>query len=128
MTFYYLRHGEPIYTPDSLTEKGHKQAEALAEKLGEIKFDRIFTSTSIRAMQTAEPTVRLVSDGLKEDVKALDFCNETYVSNEFSIYENGVKIGWCFDMPNDIAMLNSKDILAYGKDFCDAPEFSDTQY
>ena len=31
MVFYYIRHGDPIYDPDSLTEHGHKQAEALAK-------------------------------------------------------------------------------------------------
>ena len=30
MLFYYVRHGDPIYTPDSLTELGHRQAEAVA--------------------------------------------------------------------------------------------------
>ena len=31
MTFYYIRHGEPIYNPDSLTELGHRQADALSK-------------------------------------------------------------------------------------------------
>ena len=30
MLLYILRHGDPIYDPDSLTEKGHLQAQALA--------------------------------------------------------------------------------------------------
>ena len=33
MIFYYVRHGEPIYNPDSLTEYGHAQAEALVARM-----------------------------------------------------------------------------------------------
>ena len=29
MLFFYIRHGEPIYDPDSLTTLGHAQANAL---------------------------------------------------------------------------------------------------
>ena len=81
MTFYYIRHGEPIYRPDSLTKKGELQANALSEKLGQIKIDRIFASTSIRAIQTAKPTADICADSLNDVIKALDFCNEEYASD-----------------------------------------------
>ena len=32
MLLYYVRHGDPIYNPDSLTELGHSQADALDRK------------------------------------------------------------------------------------------------
>ena len=56
MLFYYVRHGDPIYNPDSLTEFGHAQAEALAKRLSILGFDKIYASSSNRARQTAEPT------------------------------------------------------------------------
>ena len=56
MILYYIRHGDPIYNPDSLTPKGQKQAEALAKRFGLYGLDRIFTSDSTRAVQTAKPT------------------------------------------------------------------------
>ena len=34
MIFFLIRHGDPIYRPDSLTELGHKQAAALVELMG----------------------------------------------------------------------------------------------
>lgn len=33
MLFYYIRHGDPIYDPDSLTPLGKRQAEALGKRL-----------------------------------------------------------------------------------------------
>ena len=30
MILYFVRHGEPIYDPDSLTPLGHEQAKALS--------------------------------------------------------------------------------------------------
>ena len=32
MLLYVIRHGDPIYDPDSLTELGHEQARALAKR------------------------------------------------------------------------------------------------
>lgn len=33
MLFFYIRHGDPIYNPDSLTPLGRRQAEALGKRL-----------------------------------------------------------------------------------------------
>ena len=33
MIFFYVRHGDPIYNPDSLTPLGERQAEAVAKRL-----------------------------------------------------------------------------------------------
>ena len=55
MILYYIRHGEPIYDPDCLTELGHKQADAVSKRLALYGVDEIYSSTSIRARQTAEP-------------------------------------------------------------------------
>ena len=58
MLLYYLRHGDPIYDPDSLTELGHQQAQALSKRLSLYGLDEIYASTSIRAQMTAEPTCK----------------------------------------------------------------------
>ena len=34
MLLFYIRHGDPIYNPDSLTPQGERQAEALAKQIG----------------------------------------------------------------------------------------------
>ena len=67
MLLYLIRHGDPIYDPDSLTELGHKQANALVPRLAPLGFDKIFVSPMIRAQQTAEPTCREL--GITPEIK-----------------------------------------------------------
>lgn len=56
MLLYIIRHGEPDYAADSLTENGQKQADALAERFSSHGFDEIYVSPLGRALQTARPT------------------------------------------------------------------------
>lgn len=62
-TFYLVRHGESegnaarIFTGQTnspLTERGRRQAEAIADELAKVKFDRIVTSDLSRTRDTAE--------------------------------------------------------------------------
>ena len=55
MLLYYIRHGEPIYDPDMLTELGKRQAEAAAERRAPAGIEKIYASTSSRAIQTSRP-------------------------------------------------------------------------
>ena len=50
MLLFFLRHADPIYSPDQLTPLGHRQAEALAKRLSAYGLDRIYSSTAKRAM------------------------------------------------------------------------------
>jgi probable phosphoglycerate mutase len=95
MLFFYLRHGDPIYSPDSLTPLGIKQAEALAKRLALYGIDKIFSSPSKRAMQTAQPTCDL----LRKEPVVLDFCNESLVLRDLTI-QTGDKRTWLFQDPN----------------------------
>ena len=54
MRLYFIRHGEPDYDTDSLTEKGVEQAELLAERLKDIPFSEIHHSPLGRAKQTGQ--------------------------------------------------------------------------
>ncbi len=81
MLFFYLRHGDPIYDPDSLTELGHKQAEALAKRLALFGIDEIYASTSKRAIETARPTCDLV----RKEPTLLDFCNEGHAWRDLTV-------------------------------------------
>lgn len=56
MILYIVRHGEPIYGPDTLTELGKKQALALVRRFEKTGLDRIFSSPMGRARETAQPT------------------------------------------------------------------------
>ena len=72
MLLFYVRHGDPIYNPDSLTDLGHEQAKALAKRLMLHGIDEIYASTSTRATQTAIPTAKLLK---KEIGKLSSKCN-----------------------------------------------------
>ena len=60
MFLYFIRHGDPIYDPDSLTLLGEEQAKALAKRLALYGLDEIYSSTSNRAQRTAQPTCELL--------------------------------------------------------------------
>lgn len=121
MLFFYIRHGDPVYNPDSLTPLGQKQAEALSKRLSHFGLDRIFTSTSTRAKQTAQPTCDL----LKLDMTELDFCNEKYAFREL-----GVPLGpeghhvWLFAHDDMRVLLTQKHVRDFGFRWYDAPEFA----
>lgn len=53
MKIIFVRHGHPNYKDDCLTELGHPQAEAAAERLKDEKIDKIFSSSCGRAVETA---------------------------------------------------------------------------
>ena len=54
MKIIFVRHGHPDYRKDCLTELGHPQAEAAAERLKDEKVDKIFSSSCGRAYETAQ--------------------------------------------------------------------------
>lgn len=57
MRLLFIRHGEPDYEKDSLTEKGFREAEYLAEYLADVKIDRCYVSPLGRAKDTAAPAL-----------------------------------------------------------------------
>ena len=60
MLLYLIRHGDPIYVTDSLTERGVLQAEAVAKRLADSGITEVYTSPMGRAIMTAAPTCRLL--------------------------------------------------------------------
>ncbi|MBO4902988.1 MAG: histidine phosphatase family protein [Lachnospiraceae bacterium] len=60
MKLVFIRHGEPDYTIDGLTEKGKVEADLLAQRLRDFPMDHIYVSPLGRAKQTAEPTLKLL--------------------------------------------------------------------
>ena len=72
MRVLFIRHGEPNYELDCITEKGQIQAQACAERLKEEGIEEIYASPLGRAQQTAEATSKVL--GLP--IKTLDFMRE----------------------------------------------------
>ena len=72
MRIVFVRHGEPDYAHDCLTETGRIQAIAAAERLREEGISEIWSSPLGRAAETAEAASRAL--GLP--VRTLDFMRE----------------------------------------------------
>lgn len=58
MKLLIIRHGEPDYEHDSLTEKGWREAEYLAERLSGLNVKEFCVSPLGRAKATARPTLK----------------------------------------------------------------------
>lgn len=119
MIFFYVRHGDPIYNPDSLTPLGVKQAEALAKRLALYGVDKIYSSTSNRAIQTAKPTCELV----KKDMELLDFANESHAWNDFTIERNDRKC-WLFQDDETKNLFADEAIISLGHNWYEHPKMT----
>ncbi|HAJ73790.1 MAG TPA: histidine phosphatase family protein [Lachnospiraceae bacterium] len=72
MKILFIRHGEPDYVNDSLTEKGWREAGYLSEKMVKIPVDEIYVSPLGRARATAS----LTEEKLKRKAVVLDWLEE----------------------------------------------------
>lgn len=125
MLLYYVRHGDPIYSPDSLTPLGERQAEAVAKRLALCGVDEVYSSTSNRAIMTAKPTCELV----KKEPVLLDFANEGYAWNELTIdREDGEGKTWLFQSRKAIEFFNSPAVRELGDRWYDHPELAAHNY
>lgn len=80
MRIFIIRHGDPDYSIDNLTEKGKREAELLSEKLKNENIDKIYCSPLGRAKATAEPTALKIN----KEIEILDWLTE---------YPASVKVG-----------------------------------
>lgn len=74
MRIFIIRHGDPDYVNDTLTEKGHREARLLAEKLSKEKIDYIYTSPMGRAKATCMYTAKALK--MEEQVVVKDWLHE----------------------------------------------------
>lgn len=58
MKLLIVRHGDPYYEIDSLTEKGWREVEFLSEKLSKLDVKAFYVSPLGRAKDTASPTLK----------------------------------------------------------------------
>jgi len=121
MLLYYVRHGDPIYDPDSLTPLGHRQAEAVAKRLSLYGIDEIYSSTSTRAMLTAKPTWEILG---KEAIQ-LDWCHEKHPAKHFWLDEEKA---WVFHQQKYIEKFASKEIVDLGQKWYNHPDFADNSF
>ena len=124
MILYYVRHGDPIYNPDSLTPLGERQAEAVSKRFSVYGLDKIYASTSNRAILTAKPTCEV----LKLEPELLDFANEGYAWQELTVDIEGGKKSWLFHHKPTAELFNTKEIRDLGERWYDHPEFAGKRY
>lgn len=107
MKMIFIRHGDPDYINDTVTERGRIEADALVERVSKWDVDKFFCSPLGRAKATAKPSL----DYIGRTAEIRDWLREFYVNIEDP--ENGGKlvIPWDF-MPS----YWTKQELLYDKD------------
>lgn len=123
MVFYYIRHGDPIYNPDSLTPLGKRQAEAVGRWFCRKGLDRIYSSTSQRAIDTATPA----SEMLKKPIELLDFANENHAWRQLT-YMMGERRTWVCDVPEMKSFFRTPEIMNLGFKWYEHPRFEGYDY
>ncbi len=122
MLFFYIRHGDPVYNPDSLTPRGHLQAQALAKRLAAYGLDRIFTSDSTRAQQTAQPTCEL----LRLTPTICPWANENRPWERMCVFDDKGIREYVFEDPASRRLFASEEIRRLGDDWGSHPTFKDS--
>lgn len=122
MLLYYVRHGDPIYNPDSLTPLGQRQAEAVGKRLATYGMDKIYASPAMRARLTGVPLCEM----LHMDMTVLDWCDEALVWEELTVtYDEHGNKTWAFYHTPTRELFRSKEVRALGNEFYTHPAFKD---
>ena len=74
MRIIIVRHGDPDYEHDTLTEKGRREAALLAKRLSKEQIDYIYSSPLGRAKDTCSYTAKAL--GREQDVEVKDWLQE----------------------------------------------------
>lgn len=124
MLLYYVRHGDPIYNPDSLTPLGHRQAEAVAKRLALHGIDEVYASSSNRAILTSKPTCEI----LGKEATILDWCNEYYAAKYFFVDNGAGGNSWVFHQQKYIEKFASKEVVDLHDKWYDHPDFANMSF
>ena len=76
MRILIIRHGDPDYAHDTLTEKGHREAKLLAEKLAKEKIDYFYSSPLGRAKHTCDYVAK--AHGKENEIVVKDWLREFF--------------------------------------------------
>ena len=125
MLLFYVRHGDPIYEPDSLTPFGERQAEAVGRMLRSFRIDEVYASTSERAKLTAKPLCEIA----KKELNLLDFANEGYAWRELTCYSKARGCNtWLFFAPEMKELFHTPEMLSLGQRWYEHPAFSTEEF
>ncbi len=124
MLLYYIRHGDPIYDPDSLTPLGERQAEAIGRRLAVYGLDAVYTSPSNRARLTARPTCEL----LKLEPTVIPFVDEGLAARDYGVSTETGAWTWGFYHPATRALMNAPEVRALQDAWYTHPSLAHTRY
>ncbi|MFD0959939.1 histidine phosphatase family protein [Paenibacillus chungangensis] len=97
MILYIIRHADPDYENGTITEAGHREAEALAEWMAAQKLDAIYSSPLGRAVHTMEYT----AERCGKTYQLLDWAEE--ITGMYQHIEGVGKVS-PFNVPGEIIM------------------------
>lgn len=121
MILYVIRHADPVYDPDSLTEKGKRQAEALGRRLAVHGLDRIYSSPMNRAQMTAQPACELL--GKKAEI--LPWTSEELAGKYFGFHDP--KMGcWTWTFGINPTRFKTEGNIALGDKWYEAYPFNES--
>ena len=122
MLFFYIRHGDPTYNPDALTPLGRRQAEALSRRLCTYGVDKIYSSTSTRAIETATPTAEI----LKLPIGQFEWAHENLSYRAMHVKNEKGERTWIFAAPKYKELFNSPAMRALGERWTEHEAIRDT--
>lgn len=105
MRILIIRHGDPDYSIDSLTEKGRREVELLSERLIKLNIDDFYVSPLGRARESAKPTLEKYG----KEAKVLPWLAEwrgTVGEKPFVVGKRAFHIPW--DFPPQIWTTDEK--------------------
>lgn len=111
MELLLIRHGDPDYVNDTLTDMGHRQAKRLAESLLDVQIDRLVVSPLGRARHTADYVIRLK----QLNFEILEFLRELrgrYTDTLWAWNYHGCDL---LAPGHDIAKSNWPELVPYGR-------------
>ncbi len=118
MLLLYVRHGDPIYSPDSITPLGEREAEAVGRRIARYGVDEIYSSPLKRAQMTARPASELT----KKDIIISDIFSESRAWSNLSWEsDNGTRNEWFWGTKRGEEILSSPEILSLGHEWYKHP-------
>lgn len=107
MRLYIIRHADPDYVRDSITEAGRREAAALAERLVREKIDELYSSPLGRAQETAGYTAK----ALGKEVSILPWTREI---SDAAVEIDGFGRIAAWDAPGELVLQHTQELDANG--------------
>ena len=102
MRLLFIRHGDPDYANDTLTEQGKIEAKLLSDVIGDFEIDDIYVSPLGRARDTAEYSLRVLGRKFEEpeQIAGTDVSGcSAIASSKIAKTKDAVTLDWLREFP-----------------------------